>query len=78
MNNERAALLPCPFCSAIPYTNDQDDERDGGYVPDDCDKSYFDRCGLKVVTDNKAGKQYLLLPYGGIIERETTPLKTKG
>lgn len=39
---------------------------------DDCDKSYFDRCGMKVVTDSKTGKQYLLSPHGGIIERPTT------
>jgi hypothetical protein len=37
---------------------------------DDCDIDKFNRCGVKVVTDNKTGKQYLLSPYGGIIERK--------
>lgn len=36
---------------------------------DDCDKSRWDRCGVKVVTDAKTGKQYLLTKQGNIIER---------
>ncbi len=40
------------------------------FVPaDDCDRSRFDRCGLKVVTDAKTGKQYLVSSGGGIVER---------
>jgi hypothetical protein len=38
---------------------------------DDCDKNWWHRCGLEVVTDHKTGKQYLLSPHGGIIERGT-------
>lgn len=37
---------------------------------DDCDVDRYNRCGLKVVTDAKTGKQYLLSPHGGIIERK--------
>jgi hypothetical protein len=36
---------------------------------DDCDKSFWDRCGVSIVTDAKTGKQYLVSPHGGIIER---------
>ena len=39
------------------------------FPPDDCDKSFWDRCGLEVKTDNKTGVQYLITPSGGIIER---------
>lgn len=39
---------------------------------DSCDESRFKRCGLKVVTDAGTGKQYLVTPGGGIIERATT------
>lgn len=38
---------------------------------DDCDRSWWDRCGMKVATDAKTGKQYLISPGGGIIERST-------
>lgn len=36
---------------------------------DDCDKSRWDRCGLKVIKDQKTGKEYLLSPGGQIIKR---------
>ena len=36
---------------------------------DDCDRSRWDRCGLKVVTDNKTGIEYLVSSGGGIIKR---------
>jgi hypothetical protein len=39
---------------------------------DSCDESRWKRCGLKVVTDAGTGKQYLVSPGGGIIERATT------
>lgn len=38
---------------------------------DDCDRSRFDRCGLRIATDAKTGRQYLLAPGGGIVERAT-------
>jgi hypothetical protein len=38
---------------------------------DDCDKDWWNRCGFKVHTDNKTGKQYLVTSGGGIIERAT-------
>ena len=37
---------------------------------DDCDKNRWQRCGMKIATDAKTGKEYLLSPYGGIIERK--------
>ena len=37
---------------------------------DDCDKSVWERCGVKIVTDHKTGVQYLVTPDGGIILRE--------
>ena len=40
---------------------------------DDCDKSWWKKCGLKVVTDAKTGIEYLLSPDGGIIERNKKP-----
>ena len=36
---------------------------------DDSDKGRFDRSGVKIVTDAKTNKQYLVTPSGGIIER---------
>lgn len=36
---------------------------------DDCDRGRFDRCGLRVLTDEKTGTQYLVTSKGGIIER---------
>ena len=41
-----------------------------GHPNDDCDASYWQPCGLKVVTDHKTGIQYLVSPNGGIIRRE--------
>lgn len=40
------------------------------FVPkDDCDVSRWTRCGMMIATDHKTGKEYLLSPHGGIIER---------
>ncbi len=36
---------------------------------DDCDKSRWERCNMKILTDYKTGKQYLTTANGGIIER---------
>ena len=38
---------------------------------DYCDRSTWDRCGMKVLTDAKTGQQYLETPGGGIIARAT-------
>ena len=38
---------------------------------DDCDRSRWDRCEMRVLTDNKTGIQYLVTSGGGIIERAT-------
>lgn len=38
---------------------------------DDCDRTWYDRCDMRVVTDNKTGQQYLVTRGGGIIERKT-------
>lgn len=37
---------------------------------DDCDRSAWDRCGAKVITDHKTGVQYLEGEDGGLIVRE--------
>jgi hypothetical protein len=38
---------------------------------DDCDRGRFDRCGMRVLTDEKTGQQYLVTSKGGIIERKS-------
>ncbi len=38
---------------------------------DDCDRAWNDRCGMRVLTDNKTGQEYLVTRQGGIIERKT-------
>jgi len=40
---------------------------------DDCDRGRFDRCGMRVLTDEKTGTQYLETSKGGIIERNHNP-----
>lgn len=37
---------------------------------DDCDVNAFHRCGLRVLTDNRTGTQYLVTEGGGIVERK--------
>lgn len=36
---------------------------------DDSDKSFFERSGMRVMTDYKTGCQYFSSPYGGITPR---------
>ena len=36
---------------------------------DDCDKSWHNRCGMSVKTDNLTGQQYLVTPEGHITPR---------
>ena len=36
---------------------------------DDCDRSSWDRCGMRVLTDAKTGQQYLVTTGGGIVPR---------
>lgn len=39
------------------------------WLTDDSDKNGWNRSGLSVRTDYKTGKQYLVTPKGGIIQR---------
>jgi hypothetical protein len=42
-----------------------------GLVPkDDCDRSTWDRCNMRILTDAKTGQQYLETTGGGIIARQ--------
>ena len=44
----------------------------GWFQPtDDCDRSTWDRCGMRVLTDAKTGHQYLETPSGGLIARQS-------
>lgn len=36
---------------------------------DDCDRSKFDRCEMRILTDNKTGIEYLVTQSGDIIRR---------
>ena len=36
---------------------------------DDCDRSAWHRCGMRVLTDAKTGQQYLVTSGGGITPR---------
>lgn len=40
-----------------------------GLSVDDCDRSAWERCGVKVITDNLSGLQYLMSPQGGLTPR---------
>lgn len=34
------------------------------HAPDDCDKGWFSRCDMRVLTDNHTGLQYLSTKHG--------------
>jgi len=41
-------------------------------APDDCDSSFWHRCGMNVLTDHKTGVQYLESKHG-LVKREDRP-----
>lgn len=41
----------------------------GWRAKDDCDRTTWDRCGMRVLTDAKTGQQYLVTTGGGIVAR---------
>lgn len=45
--------------------------------PDDCDASFWHRCGMRILTDHKTGIQYLETRGGGLIERKTGALSRR-